>query len=85
MNDRNIIFETQDRVEATIIQSILESNDIEVFVYQESLSNMYGFYSPSIGRIKLGVHAEQIEKAIEIIASYAEQPGKGNQDETFQE
>jgi hypothetical protein len=74
MNDRNIVFETQDQVEAKIIQSILDSNGIEVFVYQETLSNMYGFYSPSIGKISLGVHAEHIEKAKEIISSYAEKP-----------
>ena len=74
MSDRNIIFETQDQVEATIIQSILESNGIEVFKYQESLSHMYGIYSPSIGKISLGVHQEYIEKAKELISNYAEQP-----------
>ena len=73
MNDRNIIFETQDQVEAKVIQGILESHDIEVFVYQESLASLYGFYSPSIGMIRLGVHAEEIEKAKEIILSYASQ------------
>ena len=72
MSDRNIVFETQDQVEAKIIQSILESNDITVFVYQESLSGMYGFYSPSIGKISLGVHSENIERAKEIIESFAE-------------
>ena len=70
MDDRNIVFETQDQVEATVMRSMLESNDMEVFVYQESLSSLYGFYSPSMGRISLGVHAEHIEKAREIVASY---------------
>jgi hypothetical protein len=73
MRDRNIVFETQDQVEAKIIQSILESNDVAVFVYQESLAGLYGFYSPSIGKISLGVHPEHIEKAKEIIKSYAEE------------
>lgn len=85
MNDRNIVFETQDQVEATILKSILESNDIEVFVYKESLSNMYGFYSPTIGRIRLGVHAEKKDQAKEIIASYAEQSGTGKAEEKYHE
>ena len=73
MNDRNIIFETRDQVEAKVIQGILESHDIEVFVYQESLGSLYGFYSPSIGMIRLGVYAENMGKAKEIISSYANQ------------
>jgi hypothetical protein len=73
MNDRNIVFETQNQVEAKVIQGILESNAVEVFVYQESLGSLYGFYSPSIGMIRLGVHAEDIGKAKEIISSYAAQ------------
>lgn len=81
MNDRNIVFETYDQVEAKVIQSILESNDIEVFIYQESLSSMYGFYSPSIGRISLGVHAEQVERAKEIIANYSVIPERGDRSE----
>ena len=71
MDDRNIVFETQDQVEATVLRSMLEANDIEVFVYQESLSSLYGFYSPSMGRISLGVHSEDIEKAREIVAGYS--------------
>jgi arginyl-tRNA--protein-N-Asp/Glu arginylyltransferase len=80
MDDRNIVFETQDQVEATVLRSMLEANDIEVFVYQESLSSLYGFYSPSMGRISLGVHAENIEKAGEIVASYAKQSDPESQD-----
>ena len=71
MDDRNIVFETQDQVEATVMQSMLESSDIEVFVYQESLSSLYGFFSPSMGRISLGVHAEDMEKAREVVAGYS--------------
>ena len=78
---RNIVFETFDQVEATIIESILESHGIEVFVYKESLSTMYGFYSPTIGRIRLGVHGDQMERAAEIIGDYrtgeGEEPGEG--------
>ena len=81
MNDRNIVFETQDQVEAKVIQGILQSHEIEVFVYQESLGSLYGFYSPSIGMIRLGVHAEDIEKAKEIILGFADQPD----DERFEE
>ena len=73
MDERNIVFETQDQVEATVLQSMLESSDIEVFVYQESLSSLYGFFSPSMGRISLGVHGEDIEKAREIVAGYSRQ------------
>ena len=82
MNDRNIIYETQDQVEAKVIQGILESHDIEVFVYQESLGSLYGFYSPSIGMIKLGVHAEDMEKAKDIISSYASQSDDEHSDDS---
>jgi hypothetical protein len=74
-NDRNIVFETHNPVEASIVQSILESNGIEVFVYKESLSNMFGFYSSAMGRISLGVHADEMEKAAEILEGYREQAG----------
>ena len=73
VNDRNIVFETHNQVEASIVQSILESNGIEVFQYKESLSGMYGFYSSAIGRISLGVHGDEMEKAAEIIRAYREQ------------
>ncbi len=85
MNDRNIVFETYDQVEATILQSILESNDIAVFLYKESLSQLYGFFSPSMGRISLGVHAEQMEKAEEIIECFMKEPAPGSHDEEAQE
>jgi hypothetical protein len=71
MDDRNIVFETQDQVEATVMRSMLESSDIEVFVYQESLSSLYGFFSPSMGRISIGVHVEDVEKAREIVAGFS--------------
>ena len=84
MNDRNIVFETHNQVEATILQSILEANDIEVFAYKESLSQLYGFFSPSIGKISLGVHAEQMEKAKEVIAGYMAGHDPGSHDEDAQ-
>ena len=54
MDSRNIVFTTHNQVEASVMQSILESNGIEVFSYGESISNMYGIYSPTIGGIELG-------------------------------
>jgi hypothetical protein len=74
-NDRNIVFETHNEIEASIVQSVLESNGIEVFQYKESLSNMFGFYSSAMGRISLGVHGDEMEKAAEIIEGYQEQAG----------
>ena len=83
MSDRNIVFETHNQVEATVMQSILESNGIEVFVYKESLSSMYGFYSPTIGLVKLGVHADEMDRAAEIIRDYgsSEPAPLGEEDE----
>jgi hypothetical protein len=75
-NDRNIIFETDNPVEASIVQSILESHGIRVFQYKESLSNMFGFYSSAMGRISLGVHADEMEKAAEVLEGYQEQEGE---------
>ena len=55
--------------------SVLGSHGIEVFVYRESLSGMYGFYSQAIGRISLGVHGDEMEKAAEIIGEYRREEG----------
>lgn len=81
MDTRNIVFTTHDQVEAAVMQSILESNGIEVFTYRESISNMYGFYSPTIGGIELGVPAEQVERALEIIGSYQEENREGSEND----
>ena len=70
MNDRNIVFKTHNQVEASIMQGILESNGIEVFVYGESISTMYGFFSPTVGGISLGVPPEQTGRALEVIREY---------------
>ena len=81
MDTRNIVFTTHNQVEAAVMQSILESNGIEVFTYRESISNMYGFYSPTLGGVELGVPAEQVERALEIIGSYQEEDGEGREDD----
>ena len=81
MDSRNIVFTTHNQVEASVMQSILESNGIEVFSYGESISNMYGIYSPTIGGIELGVPAEQVERALEIIGSYEEENREGSEND----
>jgi len=75
MNDRNIVFKTHNQVEASIMQSILESNGVEVFVYGESISSMYGIFSPTVGGISLGVPAEQTDRALEVIGEYESEAG----------
>jgi hypothetical protein len=37
MDDRNIVFKTHSQVEASVMQSILESNGIEVYVYGDGI------------------------------------------------
>jgi len=77
VDDRNIVFKTRIRVEASVMQSILESNGIQVFVYGESISNMYGIFSPTIGGISLGVPEEQAEAAAEIVRDFRRQQENG--------
>jgi hypothetical protein len=76
MDDRNIVFKTHNQVEASIMQSILESNGIEVYVYGESISSMYGIFSPTVGGISLGVPAEQTDKALEVLREYENEAGR---------
>lgn len=70
MDGRNIVFSTHNQIEAALMQSILESNGIKVFSYGESISNMYGIYSPTIGGIELGVPEDQVEQARQIIEEF---------------
>ena len=76
MDDRNIVFKTHSQVEASVMQSILESNGIEVYVYGESISSMYGFFSPTVGGTSLGVPADQTDKALDVIREYENEAGR---------
>lgn len=57
-------------VEAYIVKALLESNDIEVFMFDEFIVVMDNFRSNAVGGIKLYVRKESLEVARDIISIY---------------
>ncbi|NOZ64625.1 MAG: DUF2007 domain-containing protein [Caldiserica bacterium] len=57
-------------VEAYIVKSLLESNNIEVFMFDEFMVLMDNFRSNAVGGIKLYVKEDSMEDARDIISSY---------------
>ena len=71
MNSDNVVFQTLDFMEATMIRSLLEGSGVEVHVYDENISRLNPIYSHVVGGIKLLVPDEQVEWAQEILIEYA--------------
>lgn len=76
MDKKNIVFTTNNLMEANLIKSLLESNEIDVFMLDENISRINPFYSHVVGGIKLAVPDHQITKANEILKEYREREGQ---------
>lgn len=76
MDKNNIVFTTLDLMEANLVKSLLEANEIVVFMYDENILSINPLYSSAIGGIKLVVPDHQIERAIEIINEYMGREGE---------
>lgn len=63
-------------MEAYLIKSLLESNEIDVFMLDENISRINPFYSHVVGGIKLAVPDHQITKANEILKEYRGREGQ---------
>ena len=76
MDKNNIVFVTLQYPEAALIKSLLTAHDIEVIMYDESISRMHGLYAPAVGGIKLVVPDEEIERARDILKEYRSKEGQ---------
>jgi hypothetical protein len=70
MERDNIVFQTLDLMEATLMKSVLEASGIEVYLVDENISRLKPIYSWAIGGIKLIVPDNQINRAREVIREY---------------
>lgn len=55
--------------EASVVQSLLESEGIEVRVARESIGRIYAISINGLGEVKIYVPEEFVEKASELIGS----------------
>jgi len=69
-NDRLIIIaQTSQPVEAHLMKTRLESEDIECFLQDENMVAANWLYSNAIGGVKLLVREEDAERAAKILSS----------------
>ena len=77
MNSRDeiVVFQSFDNtIDANIIKARLDANDIECFLTDENLSNLYpgvGTYFGSF-RVRLHLYARDVEKAASLLAEESE-------------
>ena len=76
MNQNNIVFTTLNSMEAYLVKSLLESNNIRVFMLNENISRINPFYTTAVGGIKLTVPDNQIQMAQEILVEYRQKEGE---------
>lgn len=64
-----IIYETQNREEAIVIESALQSSGIDCRIDQESVAKFYNVMTAGLGNIRIIVPEEDAEKAMKLIES----------------
>lgn len=71
--------------EAHIAKSVLESEDIPVFIKDELTAQVNNFYSTAIGGVKVQVPETEKEKAIELLreAGFIKEEAKSSEPESF--
>ncbi|MBN1383924.1 MAG: DUF2007 domain-containing protein [Elusimicrobia bacterium] len=73
---RSVVFTTANVMEADLIKGLLESNGLEVFLYDSNISRMYPLSTQIFGAIKLAVPESQKEKAEDVLSEYLAKDGK---------
>jgi hypothetical protein len=77
-----LLSEVQGRLEAEFIKSYLESQGIEVELFQESIGHhIYPVTVDGLGRVQLFVSKEQAAEARQLLEEY-NQPNKGSDQST---
>jgi len=69
-----LLTELSSRLEADLLESYLEANDIDVELFQESIGqNAYPVTIDMLGRVQVFVPKEKIEQARELFEAYMTQ------------
>lgn len=69
-----LLTELTSRLEADLLESYLEANDIDVELFQESVGqNAYPVTIDMLGRVQVFVPKEKIEQARELFEAYMTQ------------
>ncbi len=69
-----LLTELTSRLEADLLESYLEANDIDVELFQESIGqNAYPVTIDMLGRVQVFVPKEKIEQARELFEAYMTQ------------
>ena len=75
-----IVFNTADPVEATVVQSLLEGNGIEVWAWDQNFTRLNPLETLVVGGVKLAVRKSQEALALEVLKEYR---GRAGQDPTY--
>lgn len=70
-------------IEAHILKSKLESEDIECHIFDENIVSLNPLFNYAVGGIKLKVNELDFEKAITIVKEIDDQPYTNNQNEVI--
>src|SRR5215472_17882208 len=62
-----IVFNTADPVEATVVQSLLEGNGIEVWAWDQNFTRLNPLETLVVGGVKLAVRKSQEALALEVL------------------
>jgi hypothetical protein len=70
MSEENweLVYETNDSVEAELLRGLLEANQVPVFLSQEGAGKAYGLTIGRLGRVQILVPESKGEQARQMIA-----------------
>jgi hypothetical protein len=76
------VYETSDRIQAHLIRSLLEQDEIAVHVAGESLHGALGELPPTMPYVRVQVPPEHVERARRLITERDEETARAQRDET---
>jgi hypothetical protein len=77
--DTEIVFCSSDQSEIILVKSLLEANELTVYMIDDHIAGLNMFLTNAIGGIKLAVPADQFEKAREVLDEFRKKDGKDSQ------
>ena len=69
-----LIWKAQGYLDAQLIKAYLESFEISVYDFEESVGKTFGFTAGSLGEVEIFVPEAQAEDALEILMAYLNTP-----------
>jgi len=86
-NKFRTVFSTGNPIEAAIVKSLLEESGIPCMVLNDGLQNLFGIgqfgvgFNPIIGAVKVQVHEDCKQEALEILKDAQNRPEEGEKEE----